>query len=105
MSDRAALLARLNRQQAQLDRLEALAEENAALRAQLRSPRPEQLQSAPTAPTARRFRTAPGEVQTPQVVVATRREGKVAMVEQTLAAAPWKMTSEIRHESHEFTFM
>ena len=87
MSDRAALLARLNRQQAQLDRLEALAEENAALRAQLRSPRPEQLQSAPTAPTARRFRTAPGEVQTPQVVVATRREGKVAMVEQTLAAA------------------
>jgi len=105
VSDRASLLARLNRQQAQLDRLEALAEENASLRTQLRrrgaakgdtppmSARGElsRERGAVETPTmARRFRTAPGEVQThadAPVVLTTRSptEGKVAMVEKTLA--------------------
>lgn len=106
VSDRATLLARLNCQQAQLDRLEALAEENASLRTQLRrrgaakgdtppmSARGElsrERGSVETPTMARRFRTAPGEVQThadaPVVLTARspRPEGKVAMVEKTLA--------------------
>ncbi|CAK9029575.1 unnamed protein product [Durusdinium trenchii] len=104
LSDRANLIQRLNHQQAQLDRLEALAEENAALRSQLKVRRAKgdtpplsargELRGGVDPPTiARRFRTAPGEVQTQAdapVVLTTRSprpqsEGKVAMVEQTLA--------------------
>jgi len=114
VSDRANLIAHINRQQAQLDRLEALAEENASLRSQLRvrrgvtkgdtppmSARGElsRERGAVETPTmARRFRTAPGEVQTHSdaPVVLTARsprpsaeaeppKAKVAMVEKTLA--------------------
>jgi len=117
VSDRANLIAHINRQQAQLDRLEALAEENASLRSQLRvrrgvtkgdtppmSARGElsRERGAVETPTmARRFRTAPGEVQTHSdaPVVLTARsprpsveaeqppkvQPKVAMVEKTLA--------------------
>eukprot|EP00913_Durusdinium_trenchii_P027160 g25483.t1 len=86
LSDRANLIQRLNHQQAQLDRLEALAEENAALRSQLKVRRAKgdtpplsargELRGGVDPPTiARRFRTAPGEVQTQAdapVVLTTR---------------------------------
>ncbi|CAJ1373447.1 unnamed protein product [Effrenium voratum] len=108
VQDRANLMARINRQQAQLDRLEALAEENATLRAQLRrrpvvkeTPLPlsargeknrtERWEGAASPTLVRRFRTAPEARHSDAPVVLTARapsqrgEAKVAMVEQTLA--------------------